>query len=126
MQNKTADDVQIGDVVIYEVYDRTRITLHVTSVYEDRHGCILIDGDNFASDMNRNLFGLLASHIVKYVSHAEPPKENCCKGIGFHTSGCTLKDGIWYEPNTRTIYHNSTDIPFITLGKDISKIIKEN
>ena len=123
MQNKTADNVQIGDVVIYETKEREHWEITITDVSEDRHGCILIDG---ITVNGITLLGKLASHIVRYISHAKPPKIDCCKGIGIHTSDCIIENGLWYDRNTRTIYRNSTGQAFITLGEDIAKIMKEN
>jgi len=69
---KTAEDVQVGDVIIYESLGYDRREIKVTSVSKDiKNGRAGFDG--VTVDGNQKVWGY-CSQIVKYVSHAE--KEN--------------------------------------------------
>jgi hypothetical protein len=66
---KTAEDVQIGDVIIYEAFGGERRTVKVNFVSQDiKNGRAGFDG--VTVDGNESVWGY-CSQIVKYVSHAE-------------------------------------------------------
>jgi hypothetical protein len=66
---KTAEDVQVGDVIVYESLGYDRRTIKVTSVSQDiKNGRAGFDG--VTVDGNESVWGY-CSQIVKYVSHAE-------------------------------------------------------
>ena len=72
MTIKTAEDVQVGDVIIYESLGYDRREIRVTSVSKDiKNNRAGFDG--VTVDGNQPVWGY-CSQIVKFVSHAE--KEN--------------------------------------------------
>ena len=122
MPIKTADEVQVGDVVVCDIQDMY-VEITVQRVWKDHHGCVLIDGRNSFGGLRTNI---LANKIVKYLSHANPKPESCCKGFGFHTSDCNIVGGNWYDPNTQTVHLNGTGEVLYRFGETVVKFIKEN
>jgi len=69
---KTAEDVQVGDVIIYESLGYDRREIKVTSVSKDiKNNRAGFDG--VTVDGNQPVWGY-CSQIVKFVSHAEKEK----------------------------------------------------
>ena len=66
---KTAEDVQVGDVIIYATYSGEHRTVKVTFVSDDiKNNRAGFDG--VTVDGNMDVWGY-CSQIVKYVSHTE-------------------------------------------------------
>jgi hypothetical protein len=65
---KTANDIQVGDVIIYEAFGGERREVEITQVYEDvKNGRPGFDG--FRHDNLQPIWGY-CDQIVKYVSHS--------------------------------------------------------